>query len=77
MKKISKVICTAMVLAMLTITPTVSNAHHGGSSWQTHYTYYQCVHNAGYFKYEQQHRHIGTRQEFRTISTRVSPFCPQ
>ncbi|GAA0339372.1 hypothetical protein GCM10008967_32140 [Bacillus carboniphilus] len=76
MKKFSKFLFGLALVGSLFANPLSSSAHHGGSSWQTHYTYYSCVHNSGYYKYEQQHRHIGDRQEFRTISTKVSSYCP-
>ncbi|GAA0461054.1 hypothetical protein GCM10008935_15570 [Alkalibacillus silvisoli] len=49
---------------------------HSGSNWVTHYTYYQCIDGSGYHKFEEQHRHIGDRQEFRTINERVNTACP-
>lgn len=76
MKKVSKYLFSLALVGTLFVNPLNSSANHGGSEWKTHYTYYRCIDNGGYHKYEQQHRHIGDRQEFRTISEQVSPFCP-
>ncbi|GEN44891.1 hypothetical protein [Alkalibacillus haloalkaliphilus] len=76
MRKFAKVLSSALVFSMLITSPLVISAHHDGSNWETHYTYYQCIDGSGYHKFEEQHRHIGDRQEFRTINERVSTACP-
>jgi len=77
MKKLGKLFSGFLVFGMLLASPLIVDANHGGSNWETHYAYYQCVHGAGYFKFEDQHRHIGNTQEFRTISEQVSTYCPE
>ena len=74
MKKLYKVFATVALLIVMALNPISASANHGGSNWKTHYTYNQCIENNTY-RVENQHRHIGPKQEFRTIKTRILNAC--
>lgn len=74
LKKLYKVFATVALLGVMTLNPASTSANHGGSNWQTHYSYDVCIDNNTYLA-QDQHRHIGPNQEFRTIYTFKTNAC--